>query len=133
MKKDTKDIIIVISLLAVSVLAIAALACEEPPIKGTKTDTVAKIGYGGLDNMTGVIILTNDSKYEESGNKSGNVRYYVAYTFNKVDTKLTKLLEDARNNQKSVKIYYVRDIRLFLPKEVDGLIVRAEYTNVTDK
>ncbi len=133
-----KKLFIFLTIIVIWVIILSFSGCISPPEKGNKTDTVAVIGYSGLDNMTGVIILINDYNYwnntlklcKESNSKNDyckNLRHDILYTFSPNDKKLMFFLEEAYKNQRTIKIYYGIDAGFF-PNEWDGQIFRAEYT-----
>ncbi len=112
------------------VITLASSGCIETGT-GTAVDTVYDVGMDGLVWKTGVVYLTND--HPSAGKEAGS-GYSAKYTFNKNDTKLISFLEEARDNQKRVKIYYTNNV-VYFPWEHSsdavGLIYKAEYINTS--
>jgi hypothetical protein len=93
---------------------------------GTVVDTVYDVGLDGIVWKTYIIYLTNDHP------SKGQNSYSAIYTADKDNQDLIRFLENARDNQKKVKIYYKNNL-FYLPWEhtsnAVALIYKAEYVN----
>jgi len=88
---------------------------------GTAVDTVYDVSYDGLIWKTYIVYLTNDHPTRD---------YSAIYTVNKDNAEVIKLLEEARDNQRKVRIYYTNNL-VYLPWEYTpnavALIYKVEY------
>lgn len=115
--------IIIIGLIIVSLFA--TTGCIETG-KESATDTIYSVGMDGLIWKTYVVYLSND--HPSAGSKDNE--YSAVYTVDKDNTELIKFLEDARDNQRKVKVYYTNNVGYFPWEHTTnavGLIYKAEY------
>lgn len=118
---NNKKIMLIGLILLISTLS----GCIETG-RGTVVDTVYDVGMNGVVWKTYIIYLTNDHPSKDQSS------YSAIYTADKENRELITFLEEARDNQKKVKIYY-KNMLFYLPWEhtssAVALIYEAEYVN----